>query len=41
MNKHICIFQAFEQVEIIKQSFESMYLDSVDFFVIENKSKNS
>lgn len=41
MSKHICIFQAFEQVEIIKKSFDSMYLDSIDFFVIENKSENS
>lgn len=39
--KHICIFLAFNNFEHIKLSFESMYLDNIDFFVIENPSENS
>lgn len=40
-NKHICIFLAFQEFDIIRQAFESNYIDDIDFFIIENKSKNS
>jgi sugar O-acyltransferase (sialic acid O-acetyltransferase NeuD family) len=39
--KHICIFLAFNNPEHIKISFDSLYLDDVDYFIIENPSKNS
>lgn len=41
MNKHILIFLAFNNVEHIKKSFESMYCDDIDYFIIENKSNYS
>ena len=39
--KHICVFLAYQNFEHIKMSFESMYLDSIDYFIIENKSDKS
>lgn len=39
--KHICVFLAYQNIEHIKTSFESMYLDSVDYFIVENFSENS
>lgn len=39
--KHICVFLAYQNIEHIKLSFESMYLDSVDYFIVENFSENS
>ena len=41
MNKHILVFLAFNNVEHIKKSFDSMYCDDIDYFIIENKSKYS
>jgi len=41
MKKHILVFLAFNNVEQIKKSFESMYQTDIDFFIIENKSKYS
>lgn len=39
--KHICIFLAFNNAEHIQTSFDSLYLDDVDYFIIENPSENS
>jgi hypothetical protein len=39
--KHICIFLAFQNIEIIKTSFDSIYTDNIDYFIIENPSENS
>jgi len=39
--KHICVFLAFKNIEHIKLSFDSMYHDDVDFFIVENHSENS
>jgi len=39
--KHICIFFAYNNIEHIIQSFDSLYSDSVDYFVVENSSENS
>lgn len=39
--KHLCIFIAWFDLETIKTSFESIYLDEIDYFVIENNSKYS
>lgn len=39
--RHLIIFQAFFNVKETIQSFESMYLDEIDYFVVENKSKYS
>src|SRR5271157_5185698 len=36
--KHILVFFAFRNVEDIISSFDSMYLDTIDYFVVENKS---
>ena len=41
MNKHVIIFLAFNNVDDIKKSFESMYLPNIDYFIIENKSNYS
>ncbi len=41
MNKHICVFLAFQEFDVITKAFESNYMDSIDFFIIENQSKNS
>ena len=38
---HICVFLAFQNVEIIKTSFDSMYVEGVDYFIVENPSENS
>lgn len=40
-SNHIIVFLCFEQIEVIKRSFDSIYNDEVDFFIVENKSKNS
>lgn len=39
--KHIIVFLAFEDVDIIKTSFDSLKYANADFFIIENHSKNS
>lgn len=39
--KHICIFLAFNNLEHIKLSFESIQTENVDYFVVENPSENS
>lgn len=39
--RQICIFLAYQQIEIIKTSFESLKQMDVDFFIIENNSENS
>ena len=39
--KHLIVFLAFKEVDIIKKSFESIKDVSSDIFVIENKSENS
>ena len=38
---HICVFIAFQEVDIIKRSFESLYMEGVDYFIVENRSENS
>lgn len=39
--KHIIVFLAFENLDIIKNSFNSIKTADADFFVIENHSENS
>lgn len=39
--KHLVVFLAFKEVDIIKKSFESIKNVQSDIFVIENKSENS
>ena len=39
--KHILVFFAFRNTEDIKTSFDSLYLDTIDYFVVENKSEFS
>jgi hypothetical protein len=39
--KHIIVFLAFENLDIIKTSFDSIKSANADFFIIENYSKNS
>jgi hypothetical protein len=39
--KHLIVFLAFREVDVIKKSFESIEDVSSDIFVIENKSENS
>lgn len=39
--KHIVVFLAFENFDIIKTSFDSIKIADADFFVIENQSQNS
>lgn len=41
MNKHICVLICFNNYDHIKSCFESLYNDDIDFFIIENYSKNS
>jgi len=41
MNKHIIIFLCFNNIEHIKQSFDSMYDENIDYFVVENISNYS
>lgn len=40
-NRHLIVFIAFAQAEIIKTSFDSIYDESFDYFVVENISENS
>lgn len=39
--KHLCILFAYKNVDHIKQCFESLYLKDIEFWVVENNSKNS
>jgi hypothetical protein len=39
--KHIIVFIAFENLDIIKTSFDSLKTANSDFFVVENQSENS
>lgn len=41
MNKHICILCCYENFEHIKLCYKSLYLDEIDFFIIENYSSAS
>jgi hypothetical protein len=41
MKKHICVFLAFQNFEHVKLSFESMYVEGIDFFIVENYSSSS
>lgn len=41
MKKHILIFFCFNNTEHIKKSFDSMTHEDIDYFIVENKSKNS
>lgn len=41
MNKHICVLFCFNNIQHIKQCYESLYNDNIDYFVVENKSTNS
>lgn len=41
MNRHICILICFNNVEHIKKCYESLYSESIDFFIVENYSSNS
>ena len=40
-NKHLIVFLAFDQADIIRKSFESIYDESFDYFIVENISENS
>ena len=39
--KHIVVFLAFENLYIIRTSFDSLKTADADFFVVENHSENS
>ena len=39
--KHIVVFLAFENLDIIKTSFDSIKSANADFFIVENQSENS
>ena len=41
--KILCVFLAFKNVNIIKRSFDSLSNNNlnIDFFIVENPSKNS
>lgn len=39
--KHLVVFLAFRELDVIKKSFESIENISSDIFIIENKSENS
>ena len=39
--KHIVVFLAFENLDIIRTSFDSLKTADADFFVVENHSENS
>ena len=41
MKEHVCILLCFMNYEHIKTCFDSIYSPNVDYFVLENKSKNS
>jgi hypothetical protein len=41
MNKHAIILFCYNNIEHIIKSFESLYIDNCDFFIVENKSENS
>jgi|688.fasta_scaffold395541_2 hypothetical protein len=40
-NRHLIVFLAFQQEDIIKKSFDSVYDESFDYFIVENISENS
>ena len=39
MKKHICVFLTFQNFEHVKLSFESMYVEAIDFFIVKNYTK--
>lgn len=39
--KHVCIFLAFWNVDLIKTSFDSLYHEGMDFIILENHSDYS
>lgn len=41
MNSHLCILFCYQNIQHIKQCYESLYLNNIDFFVVENYSLNS
>jgi hypothetical protein len=41
MNNHICVLFCFYNTHHIKQCYESLKNQDVDFFIVENKSENS
>ena len=41
LKRHLIVFLAFREIDIIKKSFDSIENISSDIFVIENKSENS
>lgn len=41
MKKHLVVVFVYNNLEHIKTCFESLYLDEVDYFIVENKSKHS
>jgi hypothetical protein len=41
MSKHLIVFLAFSETDIIKTSFDSVCHENFDYFIIENKSENS
>lgn len=41
MMRHICVFLAYQNIDHIKLSFDSLYLESIDYFIVENYSENS
>ncbi len=41
MKEHICILWCFNNYEHIAKCFESIYMDAVDYFIIENRSPYS
>ena len=41
MKKHLVVLFVYNNLEHIKTCFESLYLDEVDYFIVENKSPNS
>ena len=38
---HLCILFVYKNYDHIKQCFESLYIDGIDFWVVENHSENS
>lgn len=41
VNRHLIVFLAFSETDIIKDSFETVCCENFDYFIIENKSDNS
>ena len=39
--EHICILICYKNIDHIKECFESLYTENIDFFIIENFSDNS